>query len=174
MPFFSQSQKSTNQNTTYKIIYKYYSKTYLNSFFQADLTINTRFIMITSDLALKGYLEKAIDDLIVSLNRRILINVNTTFSLNKTSRTYFKESHLTVVESPNRDDKDVQQIISECYETINKLILLRFGINSVEINLLMHLFANYSRYSFNEILAVFNSSQDNNFSYVEKTQASVA
>lgn len=111
--------------------------------------------VMASNQVLKWYLEKSIDDLIESLKRRVLINTNTPnpILLTKKRRRSTPKEQLRAVQAAYHRHKDVERIILECHETISKLQLLRMALSYTDIYILLHLFANYTLYSYEDILS---------------------
>ena len=112
-----------------------------------------------SNNTIEWYLEKAINDLIGSLQRRIMINAKTQTPLRQIT---IKESasileHLTTLRFMDQHNKEIDQIIVECNETIQKLLLLRDVINHIDTRVLTHLLSNYSLYSYKDLLDILDS-----------------
>ncbi len=113
---------------------------------------------MTSSTNLKVMLEAQIDEIISSLDLRINLNAQTLVPLNSKKLT---ESQSSLGSSPNlkaihAQNKMAEFAIDECYEAINKLLLIKFFIDKTDFEILLHLLNNYNFMSFDEIYRGFN------------------
>ncbi len=132
--------------------------------------------MMTSTKTLQRYLEKSIDDLIQTLERRIKVNTSTkmpSFSDNK-SLLYANQERISDLKSICFHYEYLEEITMECNDVIHKLLLIRAMINTRDINLLIHCFTHYSDYSCDEIFHILKTKENPSSNAIKKDFLMVA